>query len=63
MKLFTWLLLPLVLILGACGSAPADNAPTVAPAVAAQAEAVSPNPRALGDPNAPLKIVYYGDYQ
>jgi hypothetical protein len=65
MKRLPWLLLPFLVLISACAAAPVatptpDTAPAVQPAVAERAIA---NPRALGDPNAPLKIVYYGDYQ
>jgi hypothetical protein len=52
------LALPLLMILLAAVIPAVPSALATAPA-----QAVQPNPRALGDPNAPLKIVYYGDYQ
>lgn len=52
------LALPLLVLLMA-GFIPAlPSALANAPAQAAPA-----NPRALGSPDAPLKLVYYGDYQ
>jgi hypothetical protein len=65
MKRLPWLLFPLFVLISACAATPVaspapDAAAAAQPAVIERAVA---NPRALGDPSAPLKIVYYGDYQ
>lgn len=43
-------------------SAPPAPAPTRIPAPAGDAQ-TAPNSRTLGDPNAPITVIEYGDYQ
>lgn len=69
------LIMLVCLLLAACGpEAPPRTGQSVAPAAAQQTPLVaatpspllserSPNPRAMGDPNAPIVMIEYGDYQ
>ncbi len=67
MKLHAWWLLGMLVVAG-CSLAPTtSSAPTVADATDASAAGMldqsGTNPRALGDPNAPIKMYEFSDYQ
>lgn len=57
-----WWLCALI-VLASCGLAPADTTTTAPRSTTGLLAQTNGNPRALGDPSAPIKMYEFSDYQ